>query len=163
MQKADNKKTLMLGKIVGRRRKGWQRMRWLNSITDSHGHEFEQAPGRTGKPGMLQSMGSQRVRHDRATEWQNCLTEQFYEQYDLFKTITSWKTVKFYIFQGTTESLFILQAPVLPHSPCHQHPPMTEKFKEITFRFKSPIWDRPFCGLKSIDLVILASGMLKVC
>ena len=28
-------KTLMLGKIEGRRRKGWQRMRWLDSITDS--------------------------------------------------------------------------------------------------------------------------------
>ena len=29
------KKTLMLGKIEGRRRRGWQRMRWLNGITDS--------------------------------------------------------------------------------------------------------------------------------
>ena len=28
-------KTLMLGKIKGRRRRGWQRMRWLGSITDS--------------------------------------------------------------------------------------------------------------------------------
>ena len=28
-------KTLMLGKIVGRRRRGWQRMRWLDGITDS--------------------------------------------------------------------------------------------------------------------------------
>ena len=28
-------KTLMLGKIEGRKRRGWQRMRWLNSITDS--------------------------------------------------------------------------------------------------------------------------------
>ena len=28
-------KTLMLGKIEGRRRRGWQRMRWLDSITDS--------------------------------------------------------------------------------------------------------------------------------
>ena len=28
-------KTLMLGKIEGRRRKGWQRMRWLDSITNS--------------------------------------------------------------------------------------------------------------------------------
>ena len=27
-------KTLMLGKIEGKRRRGWQRMRWLNSITD---------------------------------------------------------------------------------------------------------------------------------
>ena len=28
-------KTLMLGKIEGKRRKGWQRVRWLDSITDS--------------------------------------------------------------------------------------------------------------------------------
>ena len=28
-------KTLMLGKIEGRRRRGWQRMRWLDGITDS--------------------------------------------------------------------------------------------------------------------------------
>ena len=36
MQRADSlEKTLMLGKIEGRRRRGQQRMRWLNSITDS--------------------------------------------------------------------------------------------------------------------------------
>ena len=36
MQRTDSlKKTLMLGKIEGRRRRGWQRMRWLNSITNS--------------------------------------------------------------------------------------------------------------------------------
>ena len=28
-------KTLMLGKVEGKRRRGWQKMRWLNSITDS--------------------------------------------------------------------------------------------------------------------------------
>ena len=28
-------KSLMLGKIEGRRRRGWQKMRWLDSITDS--------------------------------------------------------------------------------------------------------------------------------
>ena len=28
-------KTLMLGKIEGKRKKGWQRMRWLDSVTDS--------------------------------------------------------------------------------------------------------------------------------
>ena len=41
-------KTLMLGKIEGRRRRGQQRMRWLGGITDSNrlnGHEFEQASG----------------------------------------------------------------------------------------------------------------------
>ena len=36
MWRADSlKKTLMLGKIEGRRRRGWQRMRWLDGITDS--------------------------------------------------------------------------------------------------------------------------------
>ena len=35
-------KSLMLGKIEGRRRRGWKRMRWLNGVTN---HEFEQALG----------------------------------------------------------------------------------------------------------------------
>ena len=36
MQTADSlEKTLMLGKIEGGRRRGWQRMRWLDGITDS--------------------------------------------------------------------------------------------------------------------------------
>ena len=42
IQRADPfEKTLMLGKIDGGRRRGQQRMRWLDGITDSHGHEFE--------------------------------------------------------------------------------------------------------------------------
>ena len=48
MRRTDSlEKTLMLGKIEGRRRRGPQRMRWLDGITDlmdiSFGHEFEQA------------------------------------------------------------------------------------------------------------------------
>ena len=36
MRRTDSlEKTLMLGKIEGRRRRGWQRMRWLDGITDS--------------------------------------------------------------------------------------------------------------------------------
>ena len=36
MQSTDSfEKTLILGKIEGRRRRGWQRMRWLDGITDS--------------------------------------------------------------------------------------------------------------------------------
>ena len=36
MRRADSlEKTLMLGKIEGRRRRGWQKMRWLDGITDS--------------------------------------------------------------------------------------------------------------------------------
>ena len=44
-------KTLMLGKIEGRRRRGRQRMRWLDGITN--GHEFAQAPGDKEGQGSL--------------------------------------------------------------------------------------------------------------
>ena len=65
MQRADSlEKTLMLGKIEGRRRRGQQRMRWLDEITDSEDVSLSklQEMVRTGKPGVLQSMGSKRVR-----------------------------------------------------------------------------------------------------
>ena len=63
-------KTLMLGKIEGRRERGWQRVRWWDGITDSV--ESEQAPGdgEGQKPGLLQSMGSKRLGHDLANEQQ---------------------------------------------------------------------------------------------
>ena len=52
-QRADSlEKTLMQGKIEGRRR-GWQRMRWLDGITDLMGHEFEQAWGHGEGQGSL--------------------------------------------------------------------------------------------------------------
>ena len=42
MQRAESlERTLMLGKIEGKRRRRWQRMRWLNGITNSNGHELE--------------------------------------------------------------------------------------------------------------------------
>ena len=46
MGRADSlEKTLMLGKIEGKRRRGQQRMRWLDGITDSVDMSFEQAQG----------------------------------------------------------------------------------------------------------------------
>ena len=46
-------KILMLGKTEGKRRKGRQRMRWLDSINGINGHEFEQAPGDSEAWGSL--------------------------------------------------------------------------------------------------------------
>ena len=65
---ASPEKTLMLGKIEGRRKRGWQRMSWMASPTQwtcvlaSSGSWWW-----TGKPGVLQSIVLQTVRHNWAT------------------------------------------------------------------------------------------------
>ena len=75
------KETLMLGKIEGGKRRGRQRDGWIASPTQwTWVWVNSRSWWWTGRPGMLQSMGSERVRHDWVTEltdkifivWQCC-------------------------------------------------------------------------------------------
>ena len=63
----------MLGKIEGRRRRGWQRTRWLDGITVEWMWVWASSRSWwwTGKPGVLQSMGLWRVGYNWETEQQN--------------------------------------------------------------------------------------------
>ena len=59
----------MMGEIEGRRRRGWQRKRWLDGITDSMDMTLSklQEIVKT-RPGVLQSMRLQRIGHYLVTE-----------------------------------------------------------------------------------------------
>ena len=82
MRRADSlEKTLMLGKIEGRRRRGWQRMRWLDGITDAMAIDlsklWEMVGDREARRATVH--GLQRVGHDLATEtaigWRRALSQ----------------------------------------------------------------------------------------
>ena len=102
MRRADSfEKTLMLGKIEGRRRRGQQRMRRLDGITDSMDMSLGELRSWwwTGRPGVLQFMGSQRVGHNWATElnWTeyNYLTMCF-QKFISYAFQVHYVTLKFY-------------------------------------------------------------------
>ena len=90
-------KTRMLGKIEGRRRRGWQRMRWHHWFNEN---EFQQVPGDGEGQGSLvchSPWGSQRVRHNWATEL-NFLT-------GIVKLTQNGNTCSTLVFQMSVDSL----------------------------------------------------------
>ena len=88
MRRADSlEKTLMLGKIEGKRRRGRQRMRWLDCITDSMDMNLSKLQEtEKEREAWHAAVGSQRVGHDLATEQQ--ITKGIHR---LFEFI--WKSV----------------------------------------------------------------------
>ena len=73
MQRTNSlEKTVMLGKIKGKRRRGQQRIRWLDGIIDSMDINLSKVQEimKDRKPGVLQSIGLQGVRQHLATEQQ---------------------------------------------------------------------------------------------
>ena len=81
IQRGDSlEKILMLGKFAGRKRRGQQRLRWLKLSPTQYAWVWASSVRwrRTGKPGVLQSMGLQRVRHEWTTEQQHGMSWAFH-------------------------------------------------------------------------------------
>ena len=118
MQRADSlEKTLMLGKAEGRRRRGRKRMRWLNSITDSVDMSLRNSRRwwRTGKLGMLQSMGLQMVWHNWVTE-QQVSSQRSFPVSLMISSLIHWlfTLFAFYVFANIPVFLLLLIYSFIP-------------------------------------------------
>ena len=76
-------KTLMLGKIEGERRRGWQRMRWLDGITDAMDMSLSRLRELVmdREDWFVQSMGLQRVGHNWELNWTGLVKRGYLHQH----------------------------------------------------------------------------------
>ena len=90
-------KTLMLRKIESRRGRGWQRINgWMVSPTQwTWVWVYSRSSWWTGKPGVLQSMGSQRVRHDWVTELNLWISLSYFSLHIRYENTRHWEAENF--------------------------------------------------------------------
>ena len=117
MRRADSlEKTLMLGKIEGKRRRGRQRMRWVDGIINSKNRSLSKLREivKDREAWRAASKGSQRVR--QVTEQQQQKHDSLSLQSPHFKGINHycdlWHSTSFYLF------LMVIKIVSSPHSPC---------------------------------------------
>ena len=111
-------KTLMLGKIEGRRRRGWQRRRWLDGITDSMDMSFEQALGVGDRQGCLMCCSLRGLKESDATERLNWIEESM-SVFCMFRVDFLYSVMRtLFLWEQLPGSVFLESSPEsFPHQP----------------------------------------------